>query len=131
MRLAEDRFYNTYPCIILTAKGQPDVATRWMVAAATLVEVSGCSRVTPGLKRGTMGQTDETHQGERVCHSYNNVRQCLVGCLACSDQGRLWCTEAGVRPACGHGWCTSNLTCQDFWKLMNSCAKSSCPCCSR
>ncbi len=22
------RFYNTYPCIILTAKGQPDVATR-------------------------------------------------------------------------------------------------------
>ena len=29
MRLAEDRFYNTYPCIILTAKGQPDVASRW------------------------------------------------------------------------------------------------------
>ena len=28
MRLAEDRFYNSYPCIILTAKGQPDVATR-------------------------------------------------------------------------------------------------------
>jgi len=28
MRLAEDRFYNQYPCIILTAKGQPDVATR-------------------------------------------------------------------------------------------------------
>lgn len=28
MRLAEDRFYNTYPCIIVTAKGQPDVATR-------------------------------------------------------------------------------------------------------
>ncbi|CAM9829307.1 unnamed protein product, partial [Heterosigma akashiwo] len=28
MRLAEDRFYNTYPCIVITAKGQPDVATR-------------------------------------------------------------------------------------------------------
>jgi meiotic recombination protein SPO11 len=28
MRLAEDRFYNTYPCAIITAKGQPDVATR-------------------------------------------------------------------------------------------------------
>lgn len=28
MRLAEDRFYNDYPCVILTAKGQPDVATR-------------------------------------------------------------------------------------------------------
>lgn len=28
MRLAEDRFYNKYPCVIITAKGQPDVATR-------------------------------------------------------------------------------------------------------
>lgn len=28
MRLAEDRFYNHYPCIIITAKGQPDVASR-------------------------------------------------------------------------------------------------------
>ncbi|KAI7843532.1 hypothetical protein COHA_002774 [Chlorella ohadii] len=28
MRLAEDRFYNQFPCIIITAKGQPDVATR-------------------------------------------------------------------------------------------------------
>lgn len=28
MRLAEDRFYNRYPCVIITAKGQPDVATR-------------------------------------------------------------------------------------------------------
>jgi meiotic recombination protein SPO11 len=28
MRLAEDRFYRKYPCIIITAKGQPDVATR-------------------------------------------------------------------------------------------------------
>ncbi|XP_059305716.1 DNA topoisomerase 6 subunit A [Lycium ferocissimum] len=28
MRLSEDRFYNRFPCIIVTAKGQPDVATR-------------------------------------------------------------------------------------------------------
>ena len=28
MRLAEDRFYNQYPCIVITGKGQPDVATR-------------------------------------------------------------------------------------------------------
>jgi len=27
-RLAEDRFYKDYPCILITAKGQPDVATR-------------------------------------------------------------------------------------------------------
>ena len=31
MRLAEDRFYNTYPCVIITGKGQPDVATRLFV----------------------------------------------------------------------------------------------------
>jgi len=28
MRIAEDRFYNKYRCIVITAKGQPDVATR-------------------------------------------------------------------------------------------------------
>ncbi|KAL0207349.1 hypothetical protein P9112_011977 [Eukaryota sp. TZLM1-RC] len=32
MRLAEDRFYNRFPCIIITAKGQPDVATRLFLA---------------------------------------------------------------------------------------------------
>ena len=31
MRLAEDRFYNRLPCIIITGKGQPDVATRMFV----------------------------------------------------------------------------------------------------
>lgn len=40
MRLAEDRFYNTYPCIIITAKGQPDVATRCVgVGGVVVVEV--------------------------------------------------------------------------------------------
>ncbi len=38
MRLAEDRFYNTHPCIIITAKGQPDVATR---CALGLLAVTG------------------------------------------------------------------------------------------
>ncbi|KAG2310307.1 hypothetical protein Bca52824_021864 [Brassica carinata] len=28
IRLAEDRFYNRFPCIFVTAKGQPDVAKR-------------------------------------------------------------------------------------------------------
>lgn len=43
MRLAEDRFYNTYPCIIMTAKGQPDVASR----SALLGHL-------PGLKRAAL-----------------------------------------------------------------------------
>jgi hypothetical protein len=41
MRLAEDRFYNTYPCIILTAKGQPDVASRSAVAQAVGSSATG------------------------------------------------------------------------------------------
>jgi meiotic recombination protein SPO11 len=28
LRMAEDRFYDKYPCIVITGKGQPDVATR-------------------------------------------------------------------------------------------------------
>ena len=39
MRLAEDRFYNTYPCIIITAKGQPDVASRRALSALGLVHI--------------------------------------------------------------------------------------------
>ncbi|MGQ4913968.1 MAG: DNA topoisomerase IV subunit A [Candidatus Asgardarchaeia archaeon] len=31
LRLAEDRFYNRYPSIIVTGKGQPDIATRMFV----------------------------------------------------------------------------------------------------
>jgi meiotic recombination protein SPO11 len=36
MRLAEDRFYNSYPCIIITAKGQPDVASRCGMAGRSV-----------------------------------------------------------------------------------------------
>ncbi|ETW08468.1 hypothetical protein H310_01045 [Aphanomyces invadans] len=39
MRLAEDRFYNKYPCIIRTAKGQPDVATRSFSSKSTILAV--------------------------------------------------------------------------------------------
>jgi meiotic recombination protein SPO11 len=35
MRLAEDRFYQKYPCIIITGKGQPDVATRLFLRKVT------------------------------------------------------------------------------------------------
>ena len=35
MRMAEDRFYQRYPCIVITAKGQPDVATRMFLSRIT------------------------------------------------------------------------------------------------
>ena len=45
MRLAEDRFYNTYPCIILTAKGQPDVATRYYLMTSKQQQMQHCACV--------------------------------------------------------------------------------------
>ena len=35
MRLAEDRFYQQYPCIIVTGKGQPDLSTRLFLKLIT------------------------------------------------------------------------------------------------
>ncbi|XWS66953.1 hypothetical protein CRYUN_Cryun05aG0244400 [Craigia yunnanensis] len=45
IRLAEDRFYNRFPCIIVTAKGQPDVATRLFLRKMKTVEASGVALV--------------------------------------------------------------------------------------
>ena len=53
MRLAEDRFYNRFPCVIITAKGQPDVATRLFLSklkrdlripVLALVDADPCGR---------------------------------------------------------------------------------------
>ena len=48
MRLAEDRFYNKYPCIIITGKGQPDVATRCVRNPFLTNKI----RRRPGSRRG-------------------------------------------------------------------------------
>jgi len=54
MRLAEDRFYNTYPCVIISGKGQPDVATRLFlnkVRTALNIPILGMFDADPyGLK---------------------------------------------------------------------------------
>lgn len=54
MRLAEDRFYNQFPCVIISGKGQPDVATRLFlnkVRAALNVPILGLFDADPyGLK---------------------------------------------------------------------------------
>lgn len=47
MRMAEDRFYHKYPCIVITAKGQPDVATRMFL-----------SRIKSELKIPVLGLVD-------------------------------------------------------------------------
>eukprot|EP00977_Amphora_coffeiformis_P004578 scaffold987_cov183-Amphora_coffeaeformis.AAC.6 len=59
MRLAEDRFYNRYPCIVITAKGQPDVATRMFLA-----------RLKAELKIPVLGLVDSDPYGLKILSVY-------------------------------------------------------------
>ena len=59
MRMAEDRFYNRYPCIIITAKGQPDVASRMFL-----------SRITSELQIPVLGLVDSDPYGLKILSVY-------------------------------------------------------------
>ncbi|KAL7558564.1 hypothetical protein ACA910_013090 [Epithemia clementina (nom. ined.)] len=59
MRLAEDRFYHKYPCIIITAKGQPDVATRLFL-----------SRLKHELQIPVLGLVDSDPYGLKILSVY-------------------------------------------------------------
>lgn len=59
MRLAEDRFYHKYPCIVITAKGQPDVATRMFL-----------NRIYTELKIPVLGLVDSDPYGLKILSVY-------------------------------------------------------------
>jgi meiotic recombination protein SPO11 len=59
MRMAEDRFYNKYPCIVITAKGQPDVATRMFL-----------SRLHSELHLPVLGLVDSDPYGLKILSVY-------------------------------------------------------------
>ena len=59
MRMAEDRFYNKYPCIVITAKGQPDVATRMFL-----------HRLTSELHLPVLGLVDSDPYGLKILSVY-------------------------------------------------------------
>ncbi|GFH52110.1 topoisomerase [Chaetoceros tenuissimus] len=59
MRMAEDRFYHKYPCIVITAKGQPDVATRMFL-----------SRLTNELHLPVLGLVDSDPYGLKILSVY-------------------------------------------------------------
>lgn len=59
MRLAEDRFYNKFPCIIITAKGQPDVATRLFL-----------KKLKATLQLPVMGLVDSDPYGLKILSVY-------------------------------------------------------------
>lgn len=64
MRLAEDRFYNKYPCIVITAKGQPDVATRLFL-----------KKLKTTLHIPVLGLVDSDPYGTDVCDGWRVVDQ--------------------------------------------------------
>ena len=59
MRIAEDRFYNKYRCIVITAKGQPDVATRLFL-----------SKLKRQLKIPVLGLVDSDPYGLKILSVY-------------------------------------------------------------
>lgn len=59
MRLAEDRFYNRFPCAIITAKGQPDVATRLFLR-----------KMKTELKLPVLGLVDSDPYGLKILSVY-------------------------------------------------------------
>ena len=59
MRIAEDRFYNRYPCIVITAKGQPDVATRLFL-----------KKLKTELKLPVLGLVDADPYGLKILSVY-------------------------------------------------------------
>jgi meiotic recombination protein SPO11 len=63
MRLAEDRFYNKFPCIILTAKGQPDVASRLFL-----------NKLKTELKIPILAVVDADPYGLKILSVYMQVR---------------------------------------------------------
>jgi len=58
-RLAEDRFYNQFPCILITGKGQPDVATRMFL-----------SRIKKELKIPVLAFVDSDPYGLKILSVY-------------------------------------------------------------
>ena len=59
MRMAEDRFYQRYPCIVITAKGQPDVASRMFL-----------SRITAELQIPVLALVDSDPYGLKILSVY-------------------------------------------------------------
>ena len=59
MRMAEDRFYHRYPCVVITAKGQPDVATRMFL-----------SRLVRELGLPVLGLVDTDPYGLKILSLY-------------------------------------------------------------
>lgn len=91
MRLAEDRFYNEYPCIIITGKGQPDVSTRLFL-----------KMIKDQLQIPILGLMDADPYGLKILSVYMCAPPLLCTAAAqtsrCPSQSPRPGTIAGARP---------------------------------
>jgi hypothetical protein len=87
MRLSEDRFYRRYPCILITAKGQPDVATRMFLRMLKMQ-----------LKIPVLGLVDSDPYGRHCCHCFAValLRCCTASLLHCFAVALLRCCTASL-----------------------------------
>ncbi|RMZ54489.1 hypothetical protein APUTEX25_002065 [Auxenochlorella protothecoides] len=107
MRLAEDRFYNTYPCIIITAKGQPDVATRLFLRKLKLdlkIPVLALVDADPyGLKilavymKGSMNMSYDSSNLTTPDIKWLGVRPSDLDRFSIPEQCRLPMTEEDIK----------------------------------
>ncbi len=104
MRLAEDRFYSTYPCIIITAKGQPDVATRLFLR-----------KLRYSLKIPVLALVDSDPYGLKILSVYMKGSMNMSTCLTLRAPACPLCSLAqnAVR-ARSPGYDSSNLTTPDI-----------------
>ena len=104
MRLAEDRFYSTYPCIIITAKGQPDVATRLFLR-----------KLRYSLKIPVLALVDSDPYGLKILSVYMKGSMNMSTCLTRRAPACPLCSLAqnAVR-ARSPGYDSSNLTTPDI-----------------
>jgi meiotic recombination protein SPO11 len=86
MRLSEDRFYNTYPCIMITGKGQPDVATRMLLR-----------RMADELQIPVLGLVDSDPYGLKILSVYmSGSKNMSYDSANLTTPGIKW---LGVRPS--------------------------------
>ena len=85
-RLAEDRFYNDYPCIIITAKGQPDLATRLFLR-----------RLQSELRLPALGLVDSDPYGLKILSVYMSGSKAMShDAASLTTRGIVW---LGIRPS--------------------------------
>ena len=86
MRLAEDRFYNDFPCIIITAKGQPDVSSRKFL-----------KKVKEALRIPVLALVDSDPYGLKILSVYaQSSKSMSYDSAGLTTHGIKW---LGVRPS--------------------------------